>query len=109
MNPVKKILFLYTAFNETFVFLALITERKDGIVHVDKQGKVLFQHFFEIPVESIAMMSEKEVVIAETRRNRLSVLDLEAHTFNYYPHHFMSEESDQSNLLAFCETKYLCL
>jgi hypothetical protein len=35
----KKILYLYTAFNETFVFLTLITDRQDAVVHVDKDGK----------------------------------------------------------------------
>lgn len=42
----KKILYLYAAANETFVFLALISERRDGLVHVDKNGKVLFEHYF---------------------------------------------------------------
>jgi len=38
----RKILYLHAAFNETFVFLALISDRRDGVVHIDKQGKILF-------------------------------------------------------------------
>lgn len=33
-----KILYLYAAYNDTFVFLALITDKKDGVVHVNKEG-----------------------------------------------------------------------
>lgn len=38
----KKIQYLHAAFNDTFVFLALITDRRDGVVHVDSKGKVIF-------------------------------------------------------------------
>ena len=38
----KKILFLHAAFNDTFVFLAIISNKKEAIVHVDTKGKVLF-------------------------------------------------------------------
>lgn len=38
----RKILYLHAAFKDTFVFLALISDRKDGVAHVDKTGKILF-------------------------------------------------------------------
>ncbi len=38
----RKILYLHAAYNETFVFLALITDRKDGVAHVDSKGTLLF-------------------------------------------------------------------
>jgi hypothetical protein len=42
-NPVMKILCFSTAFNDTFVFSRVINPGADeSIVHVDKDGKVLF-------------------------------------------------------------------
>jgi len=58
------------------VFLALIAERLDGVVHVDKNGNELFKHFFRMPMEAMAMLNEREVIFAETRRNIISCLDL---------------------------------
>lgn len=58
---------------------------------------------------TMAMLSEREAVFAETRSNRLSVLNLVTHEWKYYPYLFMSEESDQTELITFPETRYLCL
>jgi hypothetical protein len=58
------------------VFLALIADRQDGVVHVDREGKELFRHLFKIPMEAMAMLSDREVIFAETRRNRIACLDL---------------------------------
>ena len=59
---VAKILFLYAAVNETFVYLALIGEKKDGVVHVNKKGEVLFEHYFQIPMLAMGMLDEREAI-----------------------------------------------
>lgn len=56
---IRKILYLHAAYNETFVFLCLIVDRKDAIIHVDKEGKILFKHLFDKPMDTMAMMSDK--------------------------------------------------
>ncbi len=38
----QKILYLYPALNDTFVFLGVLGLRQDCVTHVDKNGKVLF-------------------------------------------------------------------
>ena len=37
-----KILYLYPAANQTFVFLAMLGIKQDCVVHMDKQGNILF-------------------------------------------------------------------
>lgn len=38
----RKILYLYPAFNNTYVFLGVAGLRQDCVVHVDETGKILF-------------------------------------------------------------------
>ena len=54
-----KISYLYAAYNETFVFLGMLTDKKDGVAHIGKSGEVLFQHFFDIPMDTMGMLDEK--------------------------------------------------
>ncbi len=37
-----KILYLYPAFNNTFVFLGMVGIRQDCVTHLDAKGNVLF-------------------------------------------------------------------
>lgn len=37
-----KILYLYPAYNNTFVFLGMVGLRQDCVTHVDRTGKILF-------------------------------------------------------------------
>jgi hypothetical protein len=52
-----KILYLYPAYNETFVFLGMLGLRQDCVTHMDKEGNVLFEHVFEKPMDSFGMLS----------------------------------------------------
>ena len=90
----QKILYLSTALKDTFVFLGMPSLGKDSIVHCDANGKILFERVFEHSVDSFGMSSQREVMVLETRENRISVLDLENYTFTYVPHQFAREESD---------------
>lgn len=33
-----KISYLYAAYNETFVFLGMLSDKKDGVAHINKNG-----------------------------------------------------------------------
>lgn len=57
-----KIFNLLPAPNNTYVFLGMPRVGSFVIVHVDKDGKILFEHKFEKTVDSIALISEKEVL-----------------------------------------------
>jgi hypothetical protein len=63
----RKILYLYPAFNDTYVFLGVAGLRQDCVVHVDSKGNILFQHIFPIPMDTAGMLSDKEFILLETR------------------------------------------
>ena len=87
----QKILFLSTAHNDTFVFLGMPGVGRESIVHCDRHGKILFEKTFDHNVDSFGMSSEKEVLILETRDNRIAILNLESHKFSYVDHQFAGE------------------
>lgn len=58
-----KILYLYPALNDTFVFLGMVGLRKDCVTHVDKDGKILFEHVFPKPMDAFGMMTERECIM----------------------------------------------
>jgi hypothetical protein len=55
----RKILYLYPAFNNTYVFLGVAGLRQDCVVHVDSKGKILFEHIFSVPMDTAGMISDR--------------------------------------------------
>lgn len=62
-----KILYLYPAYNDTFVFLGMHGLRRDCAVHVDKDGNIISEHLFTVPMDSMGMLSDRECIFIETR------------------------------------------
>ena len=63
----RKILYLYPAFNNTYVFLGVAGLRQDCVVHVDETGKILKEHIFPVPMDTAGMISDREFILLETR------------------------------------------
>ena len=57
----------------------------------------------------MGMLKDYEVILVETRKNRILIVDLKEQEIKEYAYLFMYEESDQTNIYTFSETKYLCL
>ena len=83
--------------------------RQDCVVHVDKNGKILFEHVFDIAMDAFGMLSDKEAILLETRKNCITILNLENHEFRRIAFNFFNEQSDQTDILTFADTKTLCI
>jgi len=70
------VLFLHAAKDETFLMLAMLSPGKDAVIHVDKNGKVLFQHIFPKPIQTMGMLSPREGIFLDTHNNIILLLDL---------------------------------
>jgi len=55
------------------------------------------------------MLSEKEVILYEVANNQIAILDLTTHTFTRFPHQFTFNDSAQTEVETFYETKLLCV
>jgi hypothetical protein len=54
-----KILYLYPAYNNTFVFLGMVGLRQDCVTHVAADGTLLFEHIFPKPMDTAGMLSDR--------------------------------------------------
>ena len=59
----QKMLFLSTAFKDTFAFIAMPSNGKEAVVHCDIYGKILYEKTFTHPVDAFAMPSDRHVVV----------------------------------------------
>lgn len=82
---------------------------RDSLVHCNKAGKILFELPFDNNVDSFGMLNDREAMVLETRRNCVTVLNLETHEAKQYPHQFMFEEADQADIDTFPETRLVCV
>lgn len=60
-------------------------------------------------MDSFALLNEREVMVLETRRNNILVWNLEDHTRLDIPFHFKTEETDQSFIHIFHDSKSVCI
>lgn len=98
----QKVLHVSTAVNDTIVFLGIIGHRQDCLTHVDaKTGKIIKEKTFSENIDSFAMLSEREVMILETRKNNILVWNLETDTTTNILFNFKAPETDQSQILIF--------
>jgi hypothetical protein len=51
-----KILKIYPALNDTFVFIGMYATGKDILVHCDKNGNILYDYKFTHNVDSLGMV-----------------------------------------------------
>ncbi len=59
----RKILYLYPAYDNTFVFLGSFGVRQDCVTHMDSKGNILFEYIFQVPMDAVGMISDKEFIL----------------------------------------------
>lgn len=55
------------------------------------------------------MVAADEVIALEPKRNQITIVDLNTHEVRELGFQFMNEESDQSSLYTFTDSKYVCV
>jgi hypothetical protein len=49
----------------------------EGIVHMDANGKFLFQHSYPHVINHFQMINEKEVIVLDVPNSRVDIINLE--------------------------------
>jgi len=59
-QTVQKILVFSTAYNSTYVYCAVVKPGQDeSIVHVDKEGNILYEKIYPDIIDTFAMINER--------------------------------------------------
>jgi hypothetical protein len=105
-NQVTKILCFSTAFNNTFVFSRVINPGADeSIVHVDVDGKVLFEHKYPDIINFFGMLNEREVIVMYVPESHIDIINLETQQVRHINHEYLFDDVAQMNIETFHDTK----
>ena len=53
--------------------------------------KILFEHVFDIAMDALGMLSDKEAILLETRKKCITFLNLENYEFRRIPFDYFNE------------------
>jgi hypothetical protein len=107
-RPALKVLKLSTALNG-YVFITTSEDSFERLVHVDRQGKLLWEKAYADSIDTFGMFNEREVIVMNVRENLIEVVDLLTHSVRAYPHQYVFEDTSSMNLLVFNDSKLFCV
>lgn len=105
-EQVIKILCFSTAYNNTYVFSRVINPGADeSIVHVDAEGKVLFEKRYPDIINFFGMLNEREVILMYVPDRHIDIINLETKTVRSINHEYLFDDVAQMNIETFYDTK----
>lgn len=75
----QKVLNVSPALDGSIVFLGIAGFRQDCLSHISGDGKLLGEIIFQENMDSFGLLSDREVMVLETRKNSILVWNLETH------------------------------
>lgn len=105
-----KILCASVAYKNTFVVLRMDKSNQEStIVHLDKNGKILYERKYKDATDSFGMINEKEVIITNVSENRIDIINLEQHNVRHVNHQYLFENDRSKKIITFSETRLFCV
>jgi hypothetical protein len=107
---IEQVHYFSPAVNDGVVVIGLRELGKDAIYHFDAEAKLVFEHNFEDLVDSMAMMTQSEVMVPLVKKNEIFILDLNTHQVRYYKYHyFFIGVQAQVTIETFLESGLICI
>jgi hypothetical protein len=60
----------------------------ERLVHVDKEGKTLWERDYVDSVDTFGMFNEREAIVLNVNEDKIEVIDLLKHEVRAFPHTF---------------------
>lgn len=106
----QKVLDHCLAYDNTLVFTGIKTHRNYCLTHLDENGKLLGEQIFrDDGVDSMQLVTEKELIGLLPESSEIAHWDLETHEFTKIPFPFEITDTFCSRLFIFQETKEACI
>lgn len=81
----------------------------EKLVHVDREGKTLWERAYVDSVDTFGMFNEREAIALNVSENKIEVIDLMTHEVRGFPHGFAFEDTASMEILVFNESKLFCV
>jgi len=85
-----KVFAIYPAPNDSFVLLGCYRLGQHVLVHLDREGSILYEYRFKALTATYGMVRADEVIVPETRENNITLINLTTHTTMHVPFNFMN-------------------
>jgi hypothetical protein len=81
----------------------------EGIVHMDANGKFLFQHSYPHVINHFQMINEKEVIVLDVPNAHIDIINLEKKEVRSINHQYHFQDVIQMRIEAFEDSKYFAI
>jgi hypothetical protein len=89
-----KILCASSAFNGTFVFVSVdVPGCKESIVHMDAQGKILYERNYEDIIDFFGMMKNDEVIVLNVLESKIHIINLKTQKIIQVNNQFLFDDT----------------
>ena len=108
--PMMKILCASVAYEGTFVLVRMDKpSQEESIVHLDKNGKILFERTYKDIIDFFGMMNDKEVIVLNVPESKIDIINLQTHSVKQVNHQYLFEDTASMLLFTFSETRFFCV
>jgi hypothetical protein len=85
------------------------TEKGEKLVHIDHEGKKIWERHYTDSVDEFGMFRENEVVVNNPTTSNIEVINLVDHSIVEVPHQYSFPDTSTMHIYTFSETKYLAI
>lgn len=107
-QPALKVLKVSTALNG-FVLVTTTLDSFEKLVHVDREGRTLWERKYADSVDTFGMFNEREVIVLNVSAGQIEVVDLLTHSIRSSPHTFAYEDTASMEIMVFNDSKLFCV
>ena len=73
------------------------------------RGKSLWEKSYKDSIDTFGVFNDSEVVVLNTARGQIEIVNLLDHTIRDYSHHFSFTDTASMEIHTFYDTRYLCI
>jgi hypothetical protein len=94
---------------EGYVYISTSEGDVEKLIHIDKQGKILWEKDYQDSIDTFAMFNEREVIVLNVKESTIEIVDLVTHTIRSYPHQYNSDDTASMEIYDFNDSKLFCV
>lgn len=83
--------------------------KEESIVHLDTNGKILFEKKYNDIINYFGMVNDREVIVLNVPESKIDIINLEKRSSFSLNHDYLFDDVAQMRIETFAETKLFCV